>query len=252
MKVSADLLIRSGCCIFAPVGIYLIKMESIKVIGFDADDTLWVNGLYFSEVEASFCALLAEYMPEKELAAELFRTEMKNMEWYGYGAMAYTLSLIETALRISHEKVSATVIREILALGRSLLNKPVQLFPGVTEVLPFLQDKYRLIVVTKGDLLDQERKLEKSGLLPFFHHIEVVSEKCESNYLNLINALDIRPEEFLMVGNSLKSDVLPVLAIGGKAVHVPFDTVWQHETAEKLDTPYIEIKSLVDLPRVLA
>ena len=252
MKVLADLLIRSGYCIFASVSIYLIKMESIKVIGFDADDTLWANGSYFSEAEASFCELLAEYMPEKELTAELFRTEMKNMEWYGYGVMAYTLSLIETALYISHEKVSATVINEILALGRSLLNKPVLLFPGVTEVLPFLQNKYSLIVVTKGDLLDQERKLEKSGLLPFFHHIEVVSEKSESNYLNLIKTLDIQPEEFLMVGNSLKSDVLPVLAVGGKAVHVPFNTVWQHEAVEKPNTPYIEIKSLVDLPRVLA
>ena len=208
-------------------------MKSIKVIGFDADDTLWVNGSYFREAEASFCALLSDYLPEKELSHELFCTEMKNMEWYGYGAMAYTLSLIETAIRISREQVSASVIGEILELGRFLLNKPIELFPGVNEILPSLRDKYRLIVVTKGDLLDQERKLEKSGLLPYFHHIEVVSEKRESNYLHLIHALGIQPKEFLMVGNSLKSDVLPVLAIGGKAVHVPFHLVWQHELAEK-------------------
>jgi len=226
-------------------------MNSIKVIGFDADDTLWVNGTYFSEAEASFCALMSKYMPEKELTDELFRTEMQNMECYGYGAMAYTLSLIETALKISEEKVQANVIAEILKLGRSLLSKPIELFPGVKEVLPFLQEKYRLIVVTKGDLLDQERKLEKSGLLPYFHHIEVVSEKRESNYLHLINVLNILPEEFLMVGNSLKSDVIPVLAIGGKAVHVPFSTVWKHESAEKPSTPYIEIQSLVDLPGLL-
>lgn len=227
-------------------------MKSIKVIGFDADDTLWANGSYFREAEVSFCALLSDYMPEKELSTALFSTEMKNMEWYGYGAMAYTLSLIETAIRISRGKVPAPVIGEILELGRALLSKPVDLFPGVNEILPFLQDRYRLIVVTKGDLLDQERKLEKSGLLPYFHHIEVVSEKRESNYLHLINALDIQPEEFLMVGNSLKSDVLPVLAIGGKAVHVPFHTVWQHESAEKPATPYIEIESLLDLPGVLS
>lgn len=227
-------------------------MKSIKVIGFDADDTLWVNGSYFREVEVSFCKLLSNFMSEKDLSEELYRTEMKNMDWYGYGAMAYTLSLIETAIRISRGKVSASVINEILELGRSLLSKPIELFPGVSMVLPLLQEKYRLIVITKGDLLDQERKLEKSGLLPFFHHIEVVSEKHESNYLNLIKTLEIRPDEFLMVGNSLKSDVLPVLAIGGKAVHVPFHTVWQHESAEKPSIPYIEIASLVDLPGVLS
>jgi len=226
-------------------------MNSIKVIGFDADDTLWTNGAFFSEAEASFCQLLSKYMPEKELAEELFCTEMKNMEWYGYGAMAYTLSLIETALKISEEKVPANVIAEILKLGRSLLSKPVELFPGVSEILPILQERYRLIVVTKGDLLDQERKLEKSGLLPYFHHIEVVSEKRESNYLHLIKILDIQPHEFLMVGNSLKSDVLPVLAVGGKAVHVPYHTVWKHESAEKPVTPYIEINSLIDLPGIL-
>lgn len=226
-------------------------MNTVKVIGFDADDTLWENGSYFRQAETSFCALLSKYMPENELVQALFRTEMNNMEWYGYGAMAYTLSLIETSIHISKGQVPASVIGEILELGRSLLSAPVKLFPGVNEVLPILQAKYRLIVVTKGDLLDQERKLEKSGLLPYFHHIEVVSEKCETNYLHLMKALDIQPKEFLMVGNSLKSDVLPVLAIGGKAVHVPYETVWQHESAEKPNTPYIELASLADLPGIL-
>jgi putative hydrolase of the HAD superfamily len=226
-------------------------MKSIKVIGFDADDTLWVNGSYFSDAEASFCALLSGFMSEKELSKELFQTEMKNMEWYGYGAMAYTLSLIETAIRVSHGKVSAKVIGEIVEIGRSILDHPIELFPGVNEILPILQDKFRLIVITKGDLLDQERKLEKSGLLPFFHHIEVVTEKRESNYLKLIKTLDIQPSEFLMVGNSLKSDILPVLAIGAKAVFVPFHTVWQHETAEKPTTPFLEIDSLLELPALL-
>jgi len=226
-------------------------MKSIKVIGFDADDTLWVNGSYFSDAEASFCALLSGFMSEKELSKELFQTEMKNMEWYGYGAMAYTLSLIETAIRVSHGKVSATVIGEIVEIGRSILDHSIELFPGVNEVLPLLQDKFRLIVITKGDLLDQERKLKKSGLLPFFHHIEVVTEKRESNYLKLIKTLDIQPSEFLMVGNSLKSDILPVLAIGAKAVFVPFHTVWQHESAEKPTTPFLEIESLLELPALL-
>lgn len=226
-------------------------MKRIKVIGFDADDTLWENGSYFREVQDAFCLLLSSYMPKKALAEVLYRVEMKNMEWYGYGAMAYTLSLIETAIQVSGESVPASTLGEILKLGRSLLSAPVKLLPGVSDVLPVLQEHYRLIVVTKGDLLDQERKLVKSGLLPYFHHIEVVSEKCESNYSRLMTTLDIKPAEFLMVGNSLKSDILPVLAIGGKAVHVPFEHVWQHELAEKPATPYIEIQNLAELPDFL-
>jgi len=226
-------------------------MHRIKVIGFDADDTLWANGSYFREVEDEFLRLLAPWLGEEELTRELFRTEMKNMEWYGYGAMAFTLSLIETALRVSDNAVPGAVISQLVELGRSILSKPIELFPGVTDILPALRDRYRLIVVTKGDLLDQERKLEKSGLLPYFHHIEVVTEKHESNYRHLINIMGIQPEEFLMVGNSLKSDVLPVLAIGGQAVHVPFHTVWQHEQADKPDTPYIEIPSLLELSLLL-
>jgi putative hydrolase of the HAD superfamily len=226
-------------------------MHRIKVIGFDADDTLWANSSYFQEAEDEFIRLLAPYLGKKDLTRELYRTEMQNMEWYGYGVMAYTLSLIETALRVSDHQVPAVVISQLVELGRSLLSKPIELFPGVPDILPLLHDRYRLIVVTKGDLLDQERKLEKSGLLPYFHHVEVVSEKHESNYLHLINSMDVKPEEFLMVGNSLKSDILPVLAIGGQAVHVPFHGVWQHELAEKPDTPYIEISSLLDLPLIL-
>jgi len=226
-------------------------MKSVKVIGFDADDTLWVNGSYFREVETAFCKLLSEYLPSESISEELYQTEMKNMEWYGYGAMAFTLSLIETAVKVSQNRVPASVIGEIIELGRSLLNKPVELFPGVNEMLPLLKDQYRLIVITKGDLLDQERKLMKSGLISYFHHIEVVSEKRESNYLNLIYSLGIQPEEFLMVGNSLKSDILPVLAIGGKAVHVPFHLEWKYESAEIPVIPYFEIESLKELPGIL-
>jgi len=175
------------------------------------------------------------------------------MEWYGYGAMAYTLSLIETAILISKGLVPATVIAEIIQIGHSLLSRPVKLNPGVNDVLPLLQDKYCLVVVTKGDLLDQERKLKKSGLLPYFYRVEVLSEKRESNYLHLINILDIQPSEFLMVGNSLKSDILPVLAIGGNAVHVPMSSVWHHESVESpTSSSYMEIATLSELPGVLS
>jgi len=229
-----------------------MDMKSIKVIGFDADDTLWVDGFYYKEAEYAFCALLKAYMPEKELSEILFQTEMKNMELYGYGAMAYTLSLIETAIQISDRQVPASVIGAIIKIGRSLLDRPVQLVSGVKEVLPLLKDKYRLIVVTKGDLLDQERKLKKSGLLPYFNYVEVLSEKHESNYLRLIDTLNIQPSEFLMVGNSLKSDILPVLAVGGKAVHIPMSSVWQHESIASTVSSYLEITTLSDLFDVLS
>ena len=226
-------------------------MKAIKVIGFDADDTLWSNACYFQDVEQKFCALLSEFRPQEELTRELYQTEMSNMEWYGYGAMAFTLSLIETAIRVSQGQVSATILAELLEAGKSILDKPIELFPGIPDILPELSSTYRLVIVTKGDLLDQERKLAKSGLLPYFQHVEVVTEKHEANYRQLIECMNIKPHEFLMVGNSLKSDILPVLSIGGKAVHVPFHMEWQHEKTNKPTSPYIEVASLLDLPTIL-
>jgi putative hydrolase of the HAD superfamily len=173
------------------------------------------------------------------------------MEWYGYGAMAFTLSLIETAIRVTQAQVSATILAELLKAGKSILDKPIQLFPGIPDILPSLSDQYRLVVVTKGDLLDQERKLAKSGLLPYFQHVEVVTEKHEANYKQLIEFMNIEPSEFLMVGNSLKSDILPVLSIGAKAVHVPFHMEWEYEKTDKPATPYIELETLFELPAVL-
>jgi len=226
-------------------------MKAIKVIGFDADDTLWSNACYFQDVERIFCDLLTGFLPKEDLVLELYQTEMSNMEWYGYGAMAFTLSLIETAIRVSQGQVSATIIAELLDAGKSILDKPIELFSGIPDILPELSLTYRLVVVTKGDLLDQERKLAKSGLLPFFQHVEVVTEKQEANYTQLIDFMNIKPHEFLMVGNSLKSDILPVLSIGGKAVHVPFRMEWQYEKTGKPSSPYIEIATLFELPAVL-
>lgn len=226
-------------------------MKSIKIIGFDADDTLWVNGQYFKFAEKTFTSLMINYMSREEIVKELYSTEMKNMNLFGYGAMAYTLSLIETAIRISKGKVSAEIINEIMSVGTGILKQPVVLLPGVCEVLPVLYNKYKLIVVTKGDLLDQERKLENSGLLKYFHHIEVVSEKHESNYSKLIELLGISPVEFLMVGNSLKSDIIPVLSIGGNAVHIPQEEVWIHENSIKPEIAFFEIKSFFNLTELL-
>jgi putative hydrolase of the HAD superfamily len=228
-------------------------IDRIKVIGFDADDTLWVNEPYFRNAESKLAELLKPLAPEIDILEELFQTEMKNLELYGYGAKAFTLSLIETAVRLSGDQVQASIINEILEMCRSLINISIELIDGVDIVLPKLQHKYKLIVVTKGDLLDQERKLKKSGLLPYFHHIEIMSDKKESDYLKLIDRQGILPQEFMMVGNSVKSDILPVIGIGGVGVHVPFHTTWQHETVNETPTNhYYHIQFISQLDDVLS
>jgi putative hydrolase of the HAD superfamily len=203
--------------------------NTIKVIGFDADDTLWVNEPFYQEVEKEFCLIMKTYLDEAETSKELFKTEMQNLEIYGYGAKGFILAMVETALRATERKITPEEISKILDVGKTLLSMPIQLLDGVKNVLQSLQGKYKLILVTKGDLLDQERKLQKSGLINYFHHIEIMSDKQENNYQKLLAHLDILPQEFLMVGNSVKSDILPVINIGAKAIHVPFEVMWQHE-----------------------
>lgn len=203
--------------------------NSIKVIGFDADDTLWINEPFYQEVEKEFCRILQPYLSEAETSKELFKTEIQNLELYGYGAKGFMLSMLETGIRITNGKISATELNRIIEIGKSLLTMPIQLLDGVEPVLQKLQEKYRLILVTKGDLLDQEQKLRRSGLIGYFHHIEIMSEKHEDNYRKLLSHLEIEPFEFLMVGNSVRSDILPVLNIGAQAIHIPFDVMWQHE-----------------------
>ena len=205
---------------------------NIKVIAFDADDTLWVNEPYFQETEKKFCALLEDYLPQHTLAKELFKTEIQNLPLYGYGVKGFMLSMIETGMRISDNTLNIEVLAKTIQYGKELLEKPIEMLDGVEDVLKALKGRYRLVVATKGDLLDQERKLKKSGLEHYFHHIEIMSDKQEADYLKLIKHLDIQPSEFLMLGNSLKSDVLPVLAIGGHGIHVPYHTTWAHENVE--------------------
>lgn len=228
--------------------------NSIKVIGFDADDTLWVNEPYYRETEEKFCELLKEYLPKDKLNQELFNTEINNLELYGYGIKAFTLSLVETAIRISNAKVPASTIETIIELGKEQLNKPNHLLEGVNGVLETLRGKYKLIVATKGDLLDQERKLKNSNLLQYFHHIEIMSDKQESNYKDLLKHLEVEPNEFLMVGNSLKSDIVPILNLGGYGVYVPFHVTWQHEyhdEEEIKNDKFYKLSSIDELPKLL-
>ncbi len=208
----------------------------IKVIAFDADDTLWVNEPYFQNTEKKFCWLLETYLPQQDLSRELLKIEIANLALYGYGIKGYILSMIEAALKVSDNTISIEAIEKIIGFGKDLLNEPIELLDNVEEVLEALKDRYRLVVATKGDLLDQERKLKKSGLSHYFHHIEIMSDKGENDYQKLIKHLDIAPAQFMMIGNSVKSDIIPVLNIGGHAIHVPYHTTWAHEHVEaKLD-----------------
>lgn len=226
------------------------EYKNIKVIGFDADDTLWVNETYFRDAEVTFAKLLEQYETLNKIDQELFKMEMKNLPLYGYGVKGFILSMVEMSLELSNNNVSNKTIQAILDIGKDMINKPVELLDGVEVVLKALSKKYRLILATKGDLLDQERKLEKSGLLNYFHHIEVLSDKQEVNYSKLLNHLDIKPSEFLMIGNSLKSDVLPLVNIKAHAIHVPFHTTWTHEQVEESETngkTYKTVNSLLDI-----
>jgi len=228
-----------------------IDYTNIQVIGFDADDTLWVNETYFREAEIAFSELLSQYETHNKIDQELFKVEMENLPLYGYGVKSFVLSMLEMALKISNNTVSNEVIGKILNIGKDMLNKPVELLDGVPEVLEIVSKTHKLILVTKGDLLDQERKLEKSNLSHYFHHIEVLSDKQVVNYSKLLNHLDIKPSEFLMIGNSLKSDVLPLLELKAHAIHVPFHTTWLHEQINNDDSKNADFKTVKSLTDIL-
>lgn len=225
-------------------------MKQIKVVAFDADDTLWANEHFFREAEDKFCQMLEDFLPHHSVSRELLAVEIQNLSQYGYGIKSFMLSMIETAIKVSNNTISPASIERIIEIGKELLAKPIELIDDVEEVLAAVSKTYRLVMATKGDLLDQERKLNKSGLSKYFHHTEIVSEKKESDYTKLIQHLDIEPHQFLMIGNSLKSDIIPVLNIGGHGFHVPFHTTWELEKVDrKIDHP--NFKQLEKIREVL-
>ena len=200
-----------------------------KVIAFDADDTLWHNDPYFDEAQDKFCTLFQSYASRQELLQLILQHQVNNLPLYGFGIKAFVLSMIEAGLELTNHQLSGKAIHKIITIGKDLLKKPVELLPDVENVLLTLSGKYRLVVATKGDLKDQHRKLHESGIGHYFHHIEVMSDKNELDYEKMLQRLDIHPEEFVMIGNSLKSDVLPVLKIGGTGIHIPYQTTWEYE-----------------------
>lgn len=223
--------------------------QQIKVIAFDADDTLWINETFFRDSELKLAEILQEYGDTDCIIKELFSVETANIPYYGYGIKGFTISMVETAIRVSNSKISADKIQQIVNLSKDMIEKPVDLLDGVQETIKWFRNKdYKMVVATKGDLLDQQRKLKKSNLEQCFHHIEVMSDKKTEDYQSLLKHLEIDAKDFLMIGNSMKSDIIPVLELGGHAIHIPFHTTWQHEVVEDFEHPHlIQLNSIVDL-----
>ncbi|MBR1927850.1 MAG: HAD family hydrolase [Bacteroidales bacterium] len=216
-------------------------LNGVKVLAFDADDTLWSNEPLFRDAEKKVAEALSDFGDFQYISDELYKVELGNMEDYGFGAKAYTLSMIENAVNLSGGRLTGEQVMLIIESGRTILHNPATPLPGVEDTLRRLQEsgRYRLVLLTKGDLLDQEHKIDRSGLGRYFSNIEIVSNKSEKEYLALCDKLGIKPEEMLMVGNSFKSDIDPVLKLGGWGIHIPFKVLWKLEHTEEYDHPHL-------------
>lgn len=204
----------------------------LTTIAFDGDDTLWHNERLFAATQERFEALLRPHAGDLDIHDRLYRIERRNLSVFGYGIKGFTLSMIETALELTDHRIDGDAVAQILRWGREMLDQPVDPLPDVRKTLAALHGDYHLMVITKGDLFDQENKIARSGLADFFSQVEIVSEKTEATYRDILSRADATPDSFLMVGNSLRSDILPVLALGARAVHIEYEITWAHEQAE--------------------
>ena len=223
--------------------------QTITTIGFDADDTLWHNETFFKLSQDRFAQLLADYSELDDLGSRLYDAEVRNLRHYGYGVKGFTLSMIETAIEVTDAKVPSRLIGELVDMGRDMLDHPIDLLPGAMDAVTELTGDFQLVLITKGDLLHQERKLAQSGLGDHFHGVEIVSEKTPQTYVDAFGRHGTGPKNALMVGNSMKSDILPALEAGSWGVFVPHDLEWDHESATAPDNHhrFREIPSLHDL-----
>ncbi|MBB6300242.1 HAD family hydrolase [Rhizobium leucaenae] len=230
-----------------------MTQRPLTTIGFDADDTLWQNEQFYRLTERQFIELLADHAESENISQELLETEKRNLHRYGFGIKGFTLSMIETAIEITKGEVPTTVIAQILDIGRDLLAHPVETLPNVRETLEALTGNYLLVLITKGDLFDQERKLAQSGLGDLFDAIEIVSDKNASTYRRIFSKVGDGPERAMMVGNSLKSDIVPALAAGSYGVFVPHELTWAFEhVAEPTEAPrFRKIEHLGELRGVI-
>lgn len=227
---------------------------TIKIIAFDADDTLWENEFLYQNALAELRDILSPWESPEIINKIVNDIEHRNMEQYGYGIKAFTLSLIEAAVKITDYKIQGEAIAKILAIGRSMLEADIHILPNVVETLKALNGKYPLMVITKGDLLDQSAKIKRSGLAEFFKAVEIVNDKTEDAYLKILENHYINPQQFLMVGNSIRSDILPILNIGGKAVYIPAETTWAHEMVPDFEPGnhgFYELRHIGELPDLI-
>jgi putative hydrolase of the HAD superfamily len=229
-------------------------MSKFDMIAFDADDTLWHNERLYVNAQTKFAQLLSQYHKPEWVNERLYQMETQNIQHFGYGIKAFALSMIETAVELTEGRISGTDIQAVINLAKEMLTADVELLDHVRETIPQLAANHQLMLITKGDLLDQETKIVRSGLGEYFQHIEVVSHKTRESYERLLKRYSIVPNRFLMVGNSLKSDIWPILELGGDAVHIPYETTWLHEAA---DTPpdgqpgYYLLEHMGQLPALL-
>lgn len=214
--------------------------KDVKVIAFDADDTLWINEYHYRKAEERFGRLMERYTTSEEANDILLRREKMNLPLLGYGSKPFIISLIESGIEISRGTLSNDQILELIQIGKETIGQPMELIPEVTDVLEYLSGKFPLILATKGDLKEQESKIERSGLERYFLAVEILSEKNRESYSRIIRKHSIKPENFLMVGNSFKSDILPVLEIGGNAIYIPSDIIWAHEVVEEIEHPRLK------------
>ena len=228
--------------------------HDIKTIAFDADDTLWENETLFREAERQWAEVMKDYGSLEELSAILYKREAENMEDLGFGAKPYLISVLETSVALAGDKLTGPMVAKIIAAGRQIMRNPATPLPGVKEALQAIRDKnkYRMVMLTKGDLLDQEHKIARSGLGCFFDRTVITSNKSKKEYLDLCAAEGIGPENLLMVGNSFKSDIAPVLELGGWGAYVPFKVIWEHEKTEEYEHPrLLKLSALGELLRWL-
>ncbi len=226
----------------------------IKIIGIDGDDTLWHNETTYRDAASKLEELLRTHYGLLSIDGEIYETEKENLHYFGYGVKSYTISMIETAVRLTKGRIEGHHVAEIAGIGKEMLSKELLLMDGVESVLAGLKASYPLILITKGDQYEQERKVERSGLAPYFDGIEIVSEKSTEGYASLLSNYGCDAASFVMVGNSLRSDILPVIKVGGRAVYIPYELTWEHETIvdEPLDKQhYVQIEDLSQLPNTL-
>ncbi|MCP4345413.1 MAG: HAD family hydrolase [Desulfobacterales bacterium] len=224
----------------------------IKLIAFDGDDTLWTNMPFYLEAVEKIKTILGKYTDITVIPKEVYETETENLSVLGYGTKSFIISMIEAAIKVTSQKIHPKEIQEIITIGKSLMNLPVELLPNVRKVVADLSSDNSLMILTKGDLFEQKSKILRSGLLDYFKYIEIVSEKDEQTYSEILEKYNIEPENFLMIGNSLRSDIVPVLNIGANAVYIPHNAVWYHEEVSgDVQKEYYEINDIRELPGLL-